>query len=232
MKYLLLTIIFAAYSGISEAKFNRVWVGFKKKEITAAHFLNGLNATFFRDTINVGKGRGLESYQPYITNMSNGLPDELALVVYESEEKYRAIRSTPEGERYSAAHWDFFVKEESKSTVSVPFTGTLTVNGAFELKPEAGSWQDGETIVLIYRNKNEALSALATKFAGRKNEAGVRNSILLINDSVLIEYVSLTKADVKIRSLGEIIERKHLPRKQLSEIKIPVGLSEGVNFRF
>ncbi len=232
MKNLFLTIILSVSVTSAHASFNRFWVGHKKKDITAAQFLNGLNATFFRDTIVLGKGKGLLSYQPYITRMSADLPDEIALVVYESEEKYRTLRNTPAGERYSAAHWDFFEKDQSKSTVSVPFEGTLAINEAYELNPEAGSWQKGHTIVSIYRVDTKELTTIAKKFAERKKVPGIRNAIVLLSGDILIEYLSVTDPAYKPLALGKILERQILPSMSLQEVRRPVGPEEGVNFNF
>lgn len=230
MKTLILSA-FMIFSMTAEASFNRLWVGMKKKDVTAAQFLNGLNQTFFRDTIVVGQGRGLLSYQPYITKMEAHVPDELALVVYESEEKYRAIRSTPEGERYSTAHWDFFEKDTSKSTVSVPFAGELAMGSAYELYPDY-NWMRGKTIVSIYETeKNLDLKKLAEKFADRKKEPGVKNSILLVTEKWLIEYTSFGATNLRFKNLAHKLERSELPLKKLQELNGLVGPGQGVNFQ-
>lgn len=232
MKTILLTLIIAVTTSSANASFNRFWVGHIKKDITAAQFLNGLNSTFFRDTINLGKGKGLLSYQPYITAMSANLPDEIALVVYESEEKYRAIRNTPEGERYSAAHWDFFEKDLSKSTVTVPFEGKFEMNGAYELNPGSDTWQKGHTIVSIYELNTKVLGTLAKKFIERKKVKGIRNAVILLSGDLLIEYVSVSNPDIRPEALGKIIERHSLPSASLQNLRKPVGTEEGVNFLF
>ncbi len=231
MKTIIISALLALNSITAEASFNRLWVGMKKKDVTAAQFLNGLNQTFFRDTIVVGKGRGLLSYQPYITRMEAHVPDELALVVYESEEKYRTIRSTPEGERYSAAHWNFFEKDVSKSTVSVQFAGVLTIGAAYELKPDY-NWEEGNTLVTIYETGNNPdLKKLASLFGNRINEPGIKNSILLVTEKWLIEYASFGKESVAFKDLGKKLERAFLPQKKLQDLKGPVGSGEGVNFQ-
>lgn len=163
---------------------------------------------------------------------SSDLPDEIALVIYESEEKYRAIRNTPEGEKYSAAHWDFFEKDLSKSSVTVPFEGKFEMNGAYELHPSADTWQKGHTIVSIYELSTKDLGTLARKFKERKKVKGIRNAIVLISGELVIEYVSVKNLGLKPEPLGKILERHLLPSTRLENLRKPVGSEEGVNFLF
>lgn len=218
----------------SYASFNRLWVGFKKKEVTTASFLNGLNKTFFKDTIEVGKGRGLISYQPYVTNMNSDIPDELALVIYESEEKYRQIRATPEGEKYSALHWDYFEKDISKSTVAQPFTGTLVEGQASELNSSFVDWQKGFTYVAIYsRDQRTNIAELTQAFNRLKENKDINNSILLITSKWIIEYRSLKKSTSIYEKMPlKILEQRLLSNESLSSMKEAVGFGQGLNFQF
>lgn len=216
----------------SNASFNRVWVGHKKRDVTTTYFLNGLNKTFFKDTISVGKGRGLISYQPYVTQMNSNVPDELALVIYKSKEKYRQIRSTPEGERYSALHWDYFEKDISKSTVSVPFEGKLVEGQAVELRPTFQNWQQGFTHVAIYAAPSD-LQHLASAFEKLKKNSDVNNAILLVTPKWIIEYRSLkTKSAKYIKLPLKLLETHQLTNSSLESLKESVGFGEGVNFNF
>ncbi len=218
----------------SYASYGRLWVGHKKKDISAATFLNGLNQIFFRDTIEVGKGRGLTSYQPYITKMDNDVPDELALVIYESEAKYRQIRSTPEGERYSALHWKYFEKDISKSTVSIPFEGKMVEGQALELRPDFQNWQQGYTHVAIYESPAvDKLEHLAVYIQNLRKNKDVYNSIILVTHKWVIEYRSLKARNAIYSKLPlKILEQHQLIHSTLGSLEKSVGLGEGVNFNF
>lgn len=232
MKTMLILAILLV-SGNSHASFNRFWVGDKKKEVKTADFLNGLNKTFFKDTIVVGSGRGLLSYQPYVTSMDNDVPDELALVSYESEEKYKAIRSTPEGERYSALHWDYFQKDTSKSTVTEAFKGDLEEGKAYELNSAFTQWQKGYTTVVIYAHTPDMdLKNLAREFSDLKLKKEINNSALLITKKWIFEYRSVKSFNTPFKKLPlKIRELKVLPSSELRQ-DLSVGFREGINFRF
>jgi hypothetical protein len=192
------------------------------------------SAAYGRINFNVGKGRGLKSYQPYVTQMKKNVPDELALVIYESEERYREIRSTPEGERYSALHWDYFEKEISKSTVSIPFTGKLTQGQAVELIPDFQNWQQGFTHVAIYVAPSvDKLQYLASTFEKLKRSSDVNNAILLVTHKWVIEFRSLKRKSTRYIELPlKLLETNQLTNSSLESLKESVGFGEGVNFNF
>lgn len=228
-----LALLFILHTNITYASFNRFWVGYKKDSVTTVDFLNGLNSTFFKETINLSKDRGLVSYQPYVTQMKYNVPDELALVIYESEEQYKSIRSTPEGQKYSDLHWDYFAKENSKSTVTKIFTKDLVEGFAYELHPNFKDWQSSTTYVAIYKiPSSKSLSQLSAHFLKLNNDTNIGNSYLLIMKDWIIEY-RLQKDGLKNYSPLplEIIELKQLQSHSLETVKT-VGFGEGVNFKF
>ncbi len=166
--------------------------------------------------------------------MNNDVPDELALVIYESEEKYRQIRATPEGERYSALHWDFFEKEISKSTVSVPFNGKLTQGQAAELRPAFQDWQQGYTHVAIYEApSSDQLLNLAASFQKLSESRAVNNAIILVTQKWVFEYRSLKNRSAIYSKLPlKILEHHQLKHSTLESMERSVGTGEGVNFNF
>lgn len=235
MKHLIIKILIINLIVIqSHASHIRFWVGFKKKDVTTEFFLNGLNKIFFGETIQVGQGKGLISYQPYITQMNKDIPDELALVVYENEEKYRQIRATPEGQQYGIRHWDYFEKEKSKSTVAQNFEGKLEQGSAYELNPQFVDWQKGNTHVAIYSVATDFDSSqLAKAFEKLKINNAVQNAVLLVTTKWVIEYRSMKNLDSAYEKLPlTLVELKTLPKKSLTTLKDAVGFEQGVNFQF
>lgn len=224
--------IFTAHSAL--ASHNQLWVGFKKKDVSTVKFINSLNNSFFKETIGVGKGKGLLAYQPYITNMNGEVPDGVVLITYENEEKYNAIKNSPEGERYGKSHWDYFDKESSIRIVTQPFLNSLTEEAAFELVPTFQDWQKGTTHVAIYaRTPDFEFLKTAEAFNDLKNKKEVNNSVLLITKKWIIEYRSLEKKHTKFISLPmKLLELKRLPSSSLENLKEPVGFADGVNFLF
>lgn len=218
---------------VSEASFNRLWVGFKKSEVTTTAFLNGLNQSFFKETIEVGGGKGLLAYQPFVTSMAHDLPDEIALVTYASEEAYKAIRSTPAGAAYGERHWDYFDKTTSKSTVSVPYQGELVEASAYELYPSFVDWSKWTTVVTIYQRTSKTdLKQIAGSWESLRKASHVLDSVIFIGKNSIIEYRSVKKATLNENKLPlKVLESRVLASHTL-ETKPTVGFSDGINFLF
>ena len=103
--------------------YHRFWRGTKLSSMSSQEFEDGLNETFISRTIQTGSGHGLIAYQPVLVGSDldtpTTLPDEIALVSYQDQASYNALRSTPEGQ------------------ASLLFTGnTLTKPGALASFPK------------------------------------------------------------------------------------------------
>lgn len=226
----LISVIFIVQTQ-AYAAYNRLWVGFKKEEISTAEFMNGLNKIFFEKTINVGKGKGLMAYQPYITMMNTDLPDEIALVTYQDEASYKAIRATKEGEEYSVLHWDYFDKDTSKSAVPIPYDRVVKMELAYELKPAFTDWQMSETYVTLYETPLD-LKKLVIEVNLLRNSSDINNSIFMIKGKWLVEYRSLKAGSNGPSKLAlKVLEHRKLTSMSLSRNTV-VEFGEGANFKF
>lgn len=221
---LMLSLTASAY-----ASFNRFWIGYKLENITEQKFMNDLNQRLLPDLIKLAAGKGLSSYSPYVTPKNHGdLPDEIALITYESEDIYRSIRSTVPGTAYSDLHWELFKKDISKSTVPVQFEGTLEVDHAYELDAKYEGWRTGTTYLTIYKRNNTDLSVLAQEFAKLKTTRGLKNSILLITEKYIYEYRSFNP-DYGFKPLS----LKVVNTQKMSKSKVKaIGVNEGLNVQF
>ena len=230
MKTILL-IITSFYLSNAHATFQRFWIGYKKSELTTSSFVNDLNKIFFGKTVDVGRGKGLIAYQPYISKMNSKLPDEIALVTYQDEQAYSAIKATEAGHAYSELHWDYFQKLNSKSTVPAPFTGTLQSDAAFELNPNFENWQSGETHLIIYQLQLGQLPFVANAFANLKLDRRINDTVLLVTGNIVIEYRSYRGRQVNPQYLPmRIIESAVLNNLYVDQKQI--GIGSGINFQF
>jgi hypothetical protein len=226
MKYLFLFLI---VSTAEAATFNRLWIGTKKKNVVMTKFMNDLNQIFFSKTIDVGVRKGLLAYQPYVTKMTNHLPDEVALVTYESEEKYKTIRSTPDGEAYSALHWEYFDKDISKSTVAIAFSNTVATDIAYEIWPDFKDWQQGDTYLAFYQ-KPEQTATLTSLIQNLMKDRKINDSVIMIKDQFVIEYRSM-KNSMTFHPLNlKILEQAKLIPAAVNKASVSFG--EGLNVQF
>lgn len=229
MKTKLLTALALTLSVQAHASFNRFWIGYKLENITEEKFMDNLNKRLLPDLIKLAAGKGLNSYSPYVTPKNNGdLPDEIALITYDSEEIYRSLRSTAPGVAYTDLHWELFKKDVSKSTVPVQFEGTLEVDKAYELDAKYEGWKKGTTYLTIYRRGAEDLSMVAQEFAKLKNTKGLKNSIILVTEKYIYEYRSMNP-DYGFKPLSlKVVNTSKMKKASVEAI----GYNQGLNVQF
>lgn len=213
----------------AEASFNRFWIGYKLETISEQKFMEDLNKKLLPDLIKLAAGKGLNSYTPYVTPKNSGdLPDEIALITYDSEDIYRSLRSTAPGIAYTDLHWELFKKDVSKSTVPVQFEGVLENDKAYELDATYEGWKSGTTYLTIYKRNNEDLSVLAREFARLKNIKGLKNSILLITEKYIYEYRSFNP-DYGFRPLTlKVVNTQKMKNSKIGVLRP----NEGLNTQF
>ncbi len=226
MKLRILSALVLSLSFHAEASFNRFWIGYKLDTVTTPDFLNGLNQKLLPNLITLAAGKGLSSYSPYVSQMNGkDLPDEIALITYESEETYKKIRATAPGIAYGDLHWELFRKDISKSTVPVQFEENLEVDKAYELDATFEGWKNGTTYLTIYQNSGD-LKALAKSFADLKKDKSVKNSIVLVTTKYIYEYRSLKEGFHPLPL--KVVSSKKLKNAAVQTI----GFHEGLNVQF
>lgn len=109
------------------AQYYRFWQGFKRSTIERSE-LNSKLPEFMNLTVSLYEGKGLNNYMVAVPpeNKPDFIPDEFALVAFESEEAYKKVKQTPEGQAYTEKHWEIFEKEISKSAPMENFDPNMT----------------------------------------------------------------------------------------------------------
>jgi hypothetical protein len=144
---------------IDSANYFRVWQGFQRTELSQTEFFTSV-ADFMKTTVDLYKGRALNNYIVIIPPVvkPSYIPDELALVALSSKDSYDQIRSTPEGQAYSAKHWDVFDRQSSKSAPLIDFTvaspAGLVTQTAYDMIGKPNNWAVGYTTVFIGTKKS------------------------------------------------------------------------------
>ncbi len=101
----------------------RFWQGYKRADVSPEVFLGALPG-FMQKGVELYQGKGINNYlvglPPY--HRPDFVPDEFALLGFESEELYSKARSGPEGQLYADAHWEIFDQQTSKSAPMTVFS--------------------------------------------------------------------------------------------------------------
>jgi len=188
---------------IDSANYFRVWQGFQRSELSSSEF-NSSVAEFMKLTVDLYKGRALNNYIVIIPPVvkPSFIPDELALVALSSKESYDQIRATPEGQAYSAKHWDVFDNSTSKSAPMIDFTSAnpsqLNNQTAYDMIGRPNNWAVGYTTVFIGTKKSGLTSEI---FLSRLHAhvklaktvmvpKGLKGYIFIANENYEIAYLN------------------------------------------
>jgi len=180
----------------------RFWLGFKQDDILREEFESNINKNFISETVEVGGGRGLEAYLPsfFPEEKPEFIPDEVALILYASEEQYNAIRSTERGRRYGPSHFEkgYFAKINKQGFNSGSVLGE-EYQGNVEITPEKRAyvlgdfdvnWQEGVALrrtLLPIQNLTPAivqtyLNSLVTRF----DKLGIKGAVAVVDPKYLM----------------------------------------------
>jgi putative intracellular protease/amidase len=202
------------------AGYFRVWEGFRRADLSEQKFLGEL-PSFMADTVKLYGDRGVLSN--YIVVMPPKekpafIPDELALVALTGEADYRKIRETPEGQAYSARHWDVFDRSTSRSAPQfIDYQRTrpsaLVDGSAYDMVGKPIDWSTGYSLVYIGIRKSEVSQADFLKHLQAHIELahrhmvpqGLRGYIVTAHENYEVAYLNWTSKaahDQALASLG------------------------------
>jgi hypothetical protein len=132
----------------------RVWRGYSLESPPRNKFHEKLRTTFIPGTPQFQAPLGLTAYLPAVlpTDVPNGVPDEIALVFYESQQDYNAAKDTIAGRAYADLHgtvFSFTSPRRSTSDWPVIFSGALEREKPYFLFDKNVDWQLGHVNVLV-----------------------------------------------------------------------------------
>ena len=150
----------------------RLWCGFSGCK-DRDDFMNQLRSTFIPGTVQLLRNLGLTAYFPAIPTVKkpDTCPDEVALVFYESAERYEHAKRTLAGRAYSLLHqsvFSFASPRRSWSNFPSPYDGTLASEHCYYLFDGEIDWYAGRARVLIGTRKT---NQPATEFLARVAES-------------------------------------------------------------
>lgn len=128
----------------------RVWVARRKPTVSPEAFVSALRSRFVPITVQWMSPLGLHAYYPSLLNPdAEQGPHEIALVFYESVERYQAARATPQGKAYAAAHGEIFDKALFANwSLAWQSGAACQFNCAYHAAlPQAVDWNQGQVAV-------------------------------------------------------------------------------------
>ena len=132
----------------------RVWRGYSLESTPRNEFHEKLRTTFIPGTPQFQAPLGLTAYLPAVlpADVPNGVPDEIALVFYESQQDYNDTEDTIAGRAYAdlqGAVFSFTPPRRSSSDWPSRFSGGLEREKPYFLFDKNVDWQSGHVNVLV-----------------------------------------------------------------------------------
>jgi quinol monooxygenase YgiN len=148
-----------------DAPYYRVFRGYRKGSVAVSEFQEAMAKTFIPAAPATHQKNGLIAYLPSLSPQGlAGVPDEFAIVVYESKDAYEKARQTPEGQSYGALHWKYFEEpanaqtgpapdRRTRSDTAVPFARELAMGRPVDVLNHYVDWQAGYANTFIGMRK-------------------------------------------------------------------------------
>lgn len=142
----------------------RVWRGYRHPAVSTADFFTKLGAIFIPVTVQMQRLFQLTAYLPAVlpANKPQGLPDEIALVFYRSQQAYSNATLCAGGRAYSLLHATVFDlgAMRSSSGFPVPLSDSFALDTAYHLFNDAVDWQQGHTQLFVGARRSATDPAL------------------------------------------------------------------------
>ncbi len=197
----------------------RLWSSFQLQELTRERFCATLADTFIPSTVRLAAPLGLNAYLPAVLpdDKPEAVPDEVALVCYESQEAYRAARKTLGGRVLSRLHSAAFT-DFPHSWSGFPRRLKDRVDEApYYLFADAVDWQRGATRLLVGTRPadqtDEAFRHAVYAFADglrRERPEGLLNVVFSVREGCLVYWENwrddTAAAGSRLDELGQRVE--------------------------
>jgi len=136
----------------------RVWCGYRTDGLDGPTFRKALGRNFLPFCIQSQPPLGLTAYLPAILpdDRPDGVPDEIALVFYESQDVYRAAAKTTIGRIYGALHGTVFSRNSTSSFPSL-LEDAIKPNTPYYLLNQEADWYLGTARVLVGTRRDLSL---------------------------------------------------------------------------
>jgi hypothetical protein len=123
----------------------RVFRGRKNRPLKRSVFVEKLGTVFMPMTVQMQRLFGLTAYLPAVLpeTKSEGMPDEIALVFYQTQGAYHEAKRCVGGRSYSELHQLLFDMPASASSFPEMFAGEVQPDKAYHLFPKSVDWQIG-----------------------------------------------------------------------------------------
>jgi hypothetical protein len=169
----------------------RIWRGFKQDSLTQDEFFQRLGQTFIPSTVQMQIKNGLDTYIPAIPCGMKGkpatVPDETAILFWDSQETYEAGFDTLAGRTYTLTHGGCYTKESGADFPTL-YSGEIKLNSCYYLIDESADWMHGKVKHLVADADSSNIAKYQTIVSDIQSRGDVDGAILCIGDDYIVYW--------------------------------------------
>jgi hypothetical protein len=169
-----------------------VWRGYRAAGTSPSSFLTQLGETFIPSATIMQPPIGLRAYLPGAfssESLPSGVPEETALLFWDSQAAYAATSKTLSGRVYTNTHWRTYDMSLSSAAFPASLASPLVVDTPYMVLENAVDWMTGSACQLFLALPSPPdLGALATWAQGVASSppAGLTGAYLLAGQSYIL----------------------------------------------
>lgn len=189
----------------------RVWRGFRQASLPQAEFFKRLGETFIPSTVEMQIQNGLDVYIPTIPcglkNKPDTVPDETAILFWDSQQTYHDGFLTLAGRTYTLTHGGCYTPE-SRADFPILFSGKLALNTCYYLIDKSADWMHGNVHHLVAQAPKDGLQKYQEIIAGIQERGQVDGAIVCVGDDYIVYWQLNGEADPGFQELATASEWK------------------------
>ena len=202
----------------------RVWRGFKQAGLKQEEFFQRLGQTFIPATVEMQIQNGLDVYIPTIPcgmkNKPVTVPDETAILFWDSQQTYHDGFLTLAGRTYTLTHGGCYTPE-SRADFPELFNKKVALNTCYYLIDKSADWMHGKVKHLVAEFDSINQKKLINILEGIQNRGIVDGAIVCAGEKYLVYWQLNGEEDIGFNELGKLckwtlnkdITPYHFPKK-------------------
>jgi hypothetical protein len=217
----------------------RVWRGFRLGTLMPQDFLNTLGSIFIPATAILQRLYGLTAYLPTVLPQSKpaGVPDEIALVFYRTQQAYTDTTKIVGGRAYSALHKVAFAFPQSLTGFPVLLASELPLDTPVHLFPDQTDWQKGYSRVYVGARDPSvpvpqflaAIQKFLLKLRGMR-PAGMDGAVACVSSAYVVYWEHWQSEAASLK--GRIADLAGLSQRVILQPHVPTPIDPSITDKY
>lgn len=173
----------------------RIWRGFRGPNLNLQQFLDRLGKTFIPSTVEMQIHNGLDVYIPTVPagmdDKPDTVPDETAILFWDSQETYKNGFNTLAGRTYTLTHGGVYTPASGADFPTL-YQGALKMNQCYYLIDRSADWMHGKVTHLVAALPDAPTADIFHSYQeilnGIQSRAAVDGAIVCVGSSYIVYW--------------------------------------------